>query len=125
VTQTIKLSGWLDADRPAVQKEAGQHEFRIKLSEAPAAAWKKGFAELGKDPYPRASVEQDVIVLSCELNEIESAIERIRLRVRRVNELLVRQEREADERVAQQMQEAEERRLKVLAAVKGVRFDDP
>jgi septal ring factor EnvC (AmiA/AmiB activator) len=123
--QNLRLLGWLDPDRPAVQKEAGQHEFRIKLSEVPSALWKKTFVEMGKDQYPRASVEQEVMVLSCELSEIESAIDRIRQRLRQVNETLARQEREVDERLAHQLREDDERRAKILIAVKGIRFDEP
>ena len=122
--QTIKLVGWLDATHPAILKEAGQHEFRIKLSEAPSSAFKNAFAELSKDQHPRATIEQAVMVLSCELAEIKSAIERVKHRIRGVNEMLVRQERDADARVAHQMEEAEGRRAKVVAAVKDIRFDD-
>ncbi len=122
--QTIKLVGWLDAAQPAILKEAGQHEFRIKLSEKPSSAYKKAFAELSSDQHPRASIEQDVMVLSCDLAEIEPAIDRIKHRMRRVNETLARQERETDARVAHQMEEAEARRNKVIAAVKNIRFDD-
>lgn len=124
MTQEIKMLGWMDEALPAVLKEAGQHEFRIKLSEAPSSTFKRAFADLSKDQFPRASIEQAVMVLSCELTEIDSAIERIKHRLRRVYETLTRQEREADARVAHQMEEAEERRAKVMAAIKNVRFDD-
>ena len=124
-TQNIKLLGWMDTEQPATQKEAEQYEFRIRLSEVPSATWKRAFAESSKDQLPRVSMEQKVMVLSCELTGIESAIRRVKQRVHLVNEMLVRQEREVDEQVARQMREAEERRLKVLAAVKGINFDEP
>lgn len=124
MTPAIRMIGWLDEALPAVVKEAGQHEFRIKLSEVPSSTFKRAFADLSKDQFPRAGIEQAVMVLSCELTEIDTAMERIRHRLRRVHETLVRQERETDARVAQQMEEAEDRRAKVLAAVKNIRFDD-
>ena len=124
MTPAIKLIGWLDEAQPAILKEAGQHEFRIRLSEAPSSTYRKVFAELSKDEHPRASIEQAVMVLSCELTEIGSAMERIKQRIRRANEMVVRQEREADARVNHQMEEAEARRTKVLRAVKDICFDD-
>ena len=124
MTQTMRMLGWLNADQPAIQKDEGQHEFRVKLSEVPSSKWKARFVEVSKDQFPRATVEQDVMVLSCELNEIGNAIEKVKQWFRRVNELLVRHEREADERVALQMREAQDKRQKVLAAVKGISFDE-
>ncbi|MDR3417035.1 MAG: hypothetical protein P4L83_12690 [Nevskia sp.] len=116
--------GWVDPQRPAVQKDAGLHEFRMKLSEIPQTQWKKVFSELNRDQMPRTTIEQDVMVLSCELTEIEQALGRIKQRLAQVNETINRQERATDERVARQMVESEALRAKILAAVKNIRFDD-
>lgn len=125
MAQQIRLSGWHDPEHPARGEEtAGLHEFRLQLSEVPQAPWKRVFTELGRDQKPGAGIEQDVLTLGCELTEIQNAVERIKQRVRSTNETLVRQEREANERIARQVLESERRRATILAAVKGIHFDD-
>ena len=123
MAQSIRLLGWLDPELPARWKESGQYEFRIKLSEVPSSAWKKTFHDLSKNQGPVFTIEQDIVVLACELSEIEANASRIKQRLELVNQTVVRQEREVDERVARQMSAAEEVRKKILAAVEGIRFD--
>lgn len=123
MAQSIRLLGWLDPELPARWKESGQYEFRIKLSEVPSSAWKKTFHDLSKNQGPAFTVEQDIVVLACELSEIEANASRIKQRLELVNQTVVRQEREVDERVARQMSAAEEVRKKILAAVEGIHFD--
>lgn len=123
MAQSIRLLGWLDPELPARWKESGQYEFRIKLSEIPSSAWKKTFHDLSKNQGPTFTIEQDIVVLACELSEIEANASRIKQRLELVNQTVVRQEREVDERVARQMSAAEEVRKKILAAVEGIRFD--
>ncbi|WP_029920508.1 hypothetical protein [Nevskia soli] len=123
MAQSIRLLGWLDPELPARWKESGQYEFRIKLSEIPSSAWKKTFHDLSKNQAPAFTIEQDIVVLACELSEIEANASRIKQRLELVNQTVVRQEREVDERVARQMSAAEEVRKKILAAVEGIRFD--
>lgn len=122
--QQLRLIGWRDPERPATHKDGMTHEFRIKLSEAPLSPWKREFTMLCRDQRPSASVEQDVVILTCELPEVESAIERIKQRVQATNETLIRLERESDERVARQARISEDQEQRVLAAVKNIRFDD-
>jgi hypothetical protein len=124
MAQSIKLLGWLDPELPARWKESGQYEFRFKLSEAPSSAWKKVFSEQSKNQSPMVAIEQDILVLACELNEIEGAASRVRQRLGQTNQDVSRVEREADERVARQMSAAEEVRRKILAAVSNIRFDE-
>jgi len=106
---------------PARWKESGLYEFRLKLSEIPGSAWKKIFSEQANTP-PLA-MEQGVLVLACELNEIEAAVARIKQRLLQTNQAQLRQEREADERVARQVVAAEEVRRKILGAVANIHFD--
>jgi len=124
MAQTIRLLGWLDPDLPARWKESGQYEFRLKLSETPSSSWKKTFLEQGKNHNPVVVIEQDTLVLACELNEIEGATSRIKQRFSQTNQAVSRIEREADERVARQMSAAEDLRKKILAAVESIRFDE-
>ncbi|MDB5974933.1 MAG: hypothetical protein JWR07_1693 [Nevskia sp.] len=123
MAQSIRLLGWLDPELPARWKESGQYEFRIKLSEIPSSAWKKTFHDLSKNQGPAFAIEQDIVVLACELGEIEGNTSRIKQRLEAINQAVTRQEREVDERVARQMSAAEEVRKKILAAVEGIRFD--
>jgi hypothetical protein len=123
MAQSIRLLGWLDPELPARWKESGQYEFRIKLSEVPSSAWKKIFHDLSKNQAPVFAIEQDIVVLACELGEIEANTSRIKQRLESINQAVTRQEREVDERVARQMSAAEELRKKILAAVEGIRFD--
>ena len=123
--QSIRLLGWLDPETPARWKESGQYEFRMKLSEVPTSAWKKSFSEQSKNQSPGVVIEQDILVLACELNEIEAAIARVKQRLGQTNQALSRIEREADERVARQMSAAEEVRKKILEAVQNIHFDQP
>jgi hypothetical protein len=125
MAQSIRLLGWLDPDLPARWKESGQYEFRLKLSEIPSSSWKKVFSEQGKNQNPAVVIEQDILVLACELSEIEGAISRVKQRCGQTNQAVSRVEREADERVARQMSAAEEVRKKILAAVDHIRFDEP
>lgn len=122
--QQLRLIGWRDPERPATHKDGMTHEFRMKLSEMPLSPWKREFTALSRDQRPSASVEQDVVILTCELPDVESAIERVKQRVQATNETLVRQERESDERVARQARISEDQEQRVLAAVKNIRFDD-
>lgn len=124
MSQTITLKGWRDPEHPATHKDGGMHEFRLKLSELPLPPWKRAFTELSRDQTPHASIEQEVLILSCELTQIEGAVERIKQRLRSTNETLMRQEREVDERVARQARISEDLERKILAAVKDIRFDD-
>lgn len=123
MAQSIRLLGWLDPELPARWKESGQYEFRIKLSEIPSSAWKKSFHDLSKNQSPVVVIEQDILVVACELNEIEASISRIKQRLDQINQTVSRLEREVDERVARQMSAAEEVRKKILAAVDSIRFD--
>lgn len=125
MAQSIRLLGWLDPETPARWKESGQYEFRLKLSEAPASAWKKSFEEQGKSASPGVILEKDILALACELNEIEVAVARIKQRISQTNQAVSRIEREADERVARQMVAAEEVRKKILAAVQNIHFEQP
>jgi len=124
MAQSIRLLGWLDPELPARWKESGHYEFRLKLSETPGSAWKKAFSEQDKNQSPAVTIEQDVLVLACELNEIEGATSRIKQRFGQTNQAVSRIEREADERVARQMSAAEELRKKILAAVANIHFDE-
>lgn len=124
MTQQLKLIGWRDPERPATHKDGTTHEFRMKLSEVPLSPWKREFTALSRDQRPIASVEQDVVILTCELPEIETAVERIKQRVRTANETIMRLERESDERVARQARVSEDQEQRVLAAVKNIRFED-
>lgn len=124
MAQHISIKGWLDAGHPGTHRDADTHEFRLRLSEIPLSPWKRHFMDLSRDQRPSANIEQDVLTLNCDLAEIANAIERIKQRVRSVNETTVRQERESEERVARQTRVAEELELKVLAAVKDIRFDE-
>jgi septal ring factor EnvC (AmiA/AmiB activator) len=124
MSQQVRLAGWSDAERPAVQKEAGLHEFKFKLSESPAPPWKAVFAELSRSQQPMASIDQDQLVLSCELQEIENAVAQIKQRLQTVNETIDRREREIDERAARQQVDNEQRRARILTAVKNIRFDE-
>jgi hypothetical protein len=125
MAQTIKLLGWLDADLPARWKESGQYEFRLKLSETPSGTWKKAFSDQIRNQTPTVAIEQDILALACELGEVEGAVSRIKQSLDLTNRAVGRSEREADERVARQMSAAEEVRRKILAAVSGIRFDEP
>ncbi len=123
MAQLIKLAGWLDPEHPAIQKEAGL-QFRLKLSEIPLSPWKKGFSELSRNQKPTVTIEQDVMILNCEVVEIEAAVDRIKQWLRKANETISRDERAVEERVARQMLESETQRAQILAAVKNIRFDD-
>ena len=125
MAQSIRLLGWLDPELPARWKESGQYEFRMKLSEVPSSSWKKTFSDQSKNQAPSVVIEQDILVVACELNEIETAASRIKQRLGQTNQAVSRIEHEADERVARQMSAAEELRKKILAAVQDIRFDEP
>ena len=125
MAQSIRLLGWLDPELPARWKESGQYEFRMKLSEVPSSSWKKSFSDQSKNQVPSVVIEQDILVVACELNEIETAASRIKQRLGQTNKAVSRIEHEADERVARQMSAAEELRKKILAAVQDIRFDEP
>ncbi|HWY24251.1 MAG TPA: hypothetical protein VNX47_04995 [Nevskia sp.] len=123
MAQQIRLVGWLDAAMPARWKESGLYEFRLKLSEEPAAAWKKAFSEQASTPA--IAIDHDVLAVACELDEIEAVIRRIKQRLAQAHQAQVRAERESDERVAKQTLAAEEVRKKILSAVGNIRFDEP
>ena len=125
MAQSIRLLGWLDPELPARWKESGQYEFRMKLSESPSSAWKKNFSDQSKNQTPTVVIEQDILVVACELNEVETSVSRIKQRLSQTNQAVGRIEHEADERVARQMSAAEELRKKILAAVSSIRFDEP
>ncbi|MBL6752474.1 MAG: hypothetical protein ISP90_18290 [Nevskia sp.] len=124
MAQRIRLLGWVDPVMPARWKETGPCEFRIKLSEAPNSSWKMNFAEQGKNQPPIAIIDQDVLVLTCELNEIEMGIQRIRSRLDDTNKVIMRLERESEERFARHEEGEQEKRKKILAAVSNIRFDE-
>ncbi len=123
MAQQIRLVGWLDAAMPARWKESGLYEFRLKLSEEPAAAWKKAFGEQASTPS--IAIDHDILAVACELDEIEAVIRRIKQRLTQAYQAQVRAERESDERTAKQTLAAEEVRRKILGAVGNIRFDEP
>lgn len=118
----IRILGWLDPDMPGRWKDAGPCEFRLKLSESPSSSWKKSFRDHGDNQSPSEVIEQDIMLLTCELNEIEGAIVRIGQRLDLTNQTVGRLEREADERVVVQKQADEEKRNRILAAVSNIHF---
>ena len=124
MSQQIRLAGWSDPEHPAMQKDGGLHEFRLKLSEVPEAPWKRLFVELSRSQQPMASIEQDQLVMSCELRDIHSAVAHIKKRLQNINEIIERREREVDERAARMAADGEQRRLLILEAVKDIRFDE-
>lgn len=124
MTQNIRLTGWRDPLHPGTHKDGGLHEFRLKLSETPLSPWKRSFSELSRDQSPMASLDQDTLILSCELGQIESSVERIKQRLRTTNETVTRQEHEVNERVARQARLSEDLERKIIHAVENIRFED-
>jgi len=122
MTQEIKILGWLDPEMPGRWKEDGICEFRLKLSGTPSPLWRKSFADHSQSDSQTEAFEKDIVVLPCELKDIEAAIARLQRLFEQTNLVIARQERELVERAVQHKKAEEEGKKKILAAVSNIRF---
>lgn len=118
------MLGWHDPAMPGRLREGKSFEFRLKLSDAPATPWRTAYGEHDRNQQPSEIIEKNMLLVICELSEIESAIERIRRRLEITNLAMARIEDEQTERAAQHRRTEEENQQRVLAAVSKIRFDD-